>query len=278
MKRFFTYKDEKSDRFWAIETKEDELFTFYGKNNNKDDDPLCSKGQNAEKLFDTDEECEREANKLVAKKLKEGYIEQEEFFISLYNEIKYMCSPDYFREHAREAASEASHSWKWESTLGEVLKELDKRERPFLVSYGTGDWVESLATSFDFRVMYNHELEHKLIADLAYHLPKLEAADDEGKKNLLSLYGFALQSAAISSDEKLYAFCREQVPLETDLHYLAKGLVFSAAKWNRGEDEVNKYLRTSIKYWGDSRDFENEDFFKPYMKKVEAIAKEIRGY
>jgi predicted DNA-binding WGR domain protein len=260
MKRYFTYRDEKSDRFWVIETKEDELFTFYGKNKpratemGKKTSELCEAGQRNKKLFDTDDECEKEAAKLIAKKLKVGYLEQEEFFISLYNEIKYL------------------HSWTRTSKINEVLAELDKRDKPLVITYGASDWVESLRSTFAYRSQYhNSNLNCEAVKALAYHLPKLEAANDETKESFLILYGFALRSAAIMDDEKLGEFCRGHLPTETNNKYIAFGLAYSSAKWNNGKD-IEKYLKTAITNHRDDEDFEKDDFFKPYMEIIKKHA------
>lgn len=56
------FKDEKSDKFWFIETLDCELMVNYGKTG--------ATGKYEIKEFDTIEECEKEALKLVNSKKK----------------------------------------------------------------------------------------------------------------------------------------------------------------------------------------------------------------
>ncbi|EMY78961.1 WGR domain protein [Leptospira weilii serovar Ranarum str. ICFT] len=69
MKHYLTFKDDKSDKFWQIEVSEDSFTVTYGKTG--------SSGQTQTKSFDDEEECLKEAKKLLAEKLKKGYIEGE---------------------------------------------------------------------------------------------------------------------------------------------------------------------------------------------------------
>jgi predicted DNA-binding WGR domain protein len=68
LKRTFTYKDEKSDKFWTIETTGTGFTVVYGKTG--------TGGQTSEKSFATEDECKKAADKLVAEKTKKGYVEQ----------------------------------------------------------------------------------------------------------------------------------------------------------------------------------------------------------
>ena len=65
------FKDEKSDKFWFIETLDCELMVNYGKTG--------VTGKYEIKEFDTVEECEKEALKLINSKKKKGYQEFPEF-------------------------------------------------------------------------------------------------------------------------------------------------------------------------------------------------------
>ncbi len=70
MKHTFIYQDEKSDKFWTIETNGAEFTVTYGKTG--------TDGQTSTKTFDNEEKCRKEANKLIAEKTKKGYVEQGE--------------------------------------------------------------------------------------------------------------------------------------------------------------------------------------------------------
>jgi predicted DNA-binding WGR domain protein len=49
MKRYLTFKDEKSDKFWSIETSGAGFTVTYGKTG--------TDGQSSRKEFDTEEKC-----------------------------------------------------------------------------------------------------------------------------------------------------------------------------------------------------------------------------
>jgi predicted DNA-binding WGR domain protein len=68
MKRTFVYTDEKSNKFWSIETSGTDFTVTYGK--------VGSDGQTSEKSFASNDECKKAADKLIAEKTKKGYIEQ----------------------------------------------------------------------------------------------------------------------------------------------------------------------------------------------------------
>ena len=70
MKKYLTYKDDKSDKFWCIEVAGDEFTVTYGKTG--------SAGTSQTKSFDDEDECMEEAEKLVKEKLKKGYREEGE--------------------------------------------------------------------------------------------------------------------------------------------------------------------------------------------------------
>ncbi len=67
MKKQLIYKDEKSDKFWNIEVKGKSFIVAFGKTG--------TNGQSQEKKFDSEEKCRKEADRLVAEKLKKGYRE-----------------------------------------------------------------------------------------------------------------------------------------------------------------------------------------------------------
>jgi predicted DNA-binding WGR domain protein len=66
----FIYQDEKSSKFWNIETNGKNFTVTFGK--------IGTGGQTQTKEFDNDEECNKEAEKLIKEKLKKGYVENPE--------------------------------------------------------------------------------------------------------------------------------------------------------------------------------------------------------
>ena len=65
MKKQLTYKDDKSDKFWSIETNGNSFTVTYGK--------AGTSGASQTKTFKSEYECENEAEKLVKEKMKKGY-------------------------------------------------------------------------------------------------------------------------------------------------------------------------------------------------------------
>ncbi|MDI7215213.1 WGR domain-containing protein [Leptospira santarosai] len=69
MKHHLTFKDDKSDKFWNIEVDGNSFTVTYGKTG--------TVGQTQTKSFDDEKKCLKEAEKLLAEKLKKGYVEGE---------------------------------------------------------------------------------------------------------------------------------------------------------------------------------------------------------
>ena len=67
----YRYKDEKSDKFWRIECSETAFAVNYGKTG--------TIGQYQYKGFGSEAECQKEAKKLIASKVKKGYKPYPEF-------------------------------------------------------------------------------------------------------------------------------------------------------------------------------------------------------
>ncbi len=71
MKRAFEFVDEKSHKFWWIESFEEKFVVNYGK--------IDSIGKYEIKEWDNIEECEKQAEKLIKSKIKKGYKEINNF-------------------------------------------------------------------------------------------------------------------------------------------------------------------------------------------------------
>lgn len=67
MKKALQYKDEKSDKFWRIETLENESVINFGKTD--------TIGKYQIKEFADEEACVKDAQKQIASKVKKGYVE-----------------------------------------------------------------------------------------------------------------------------------------------------------------------------------------------------------
>ncbi|HOV15480.1 MAG TPA: SMI1/KNR4 family protein [Spirochaetota bacterium] len=68
MQKHLTYQDEKSSKFWKIETCGKSFTVKFGK--------IGTSGQTQTKEFESEEKCLKEAEKLIKEKLKKGYIEE----------------------------------------------------------------------------------------------------------------------------------------------------------------------------------------------------------
>ena len=67
MKRFFINQNDLSDKFWNIEYEREEQIVHYGK--------IGTAGREMTKKFASEEECQKESEKLIAQKMKKGYVE-----------------------------------------------------------------------------------------------------------------------------------------------------------------------------------------------------------
>lgn len=67
MKRYFTYKDDKSDKFWSLEIQENKLYIVYGKTG--------TAGTLNTQTFEDQEDTAKAADKLIRAKINKGYLE-----------------------------------------------------------------------------------------------------------------------------------------------------------------------------------------------------------
>lgn len=69
MKKYLTYQDEGSNKFWSIDVSGSTFTVTFGK--------VGSSGQSSVKTFHDEQECLKEVEKLLREKLKKGYVEAE---------------------------------------------------------------------------------------------------------------------------------------------------------------------------------------------------------
>lgn len=67
MKKCFTYKDDKSDKFWSVEVQNNHLTVVFGKTG--------TAGSVQTKEFDDEPAAQKEADKLIKEKTRKGYVE-----------------------------------------------------------------------------------------------------------------------------------------------------------------------------------------------------------
>ncbi|WP_235595431.1 WGR domain-containing protein, partial [Leptospira santarosai] len=66
MKKYLTFKDDKSDKFWNIEVDGNSFTVTYGKTG--------TSGQTQTKTFDNEQECLNEIDRLIKEKIEKNYI------------------------------------------------------------------------------------------------------------------------------------------------------------------------------------------------------------
>ncbi|GAB3997329.1 hypothetical protein GCM10028807_42230 [Spirosoma daeguense] len=67
MPRYFLFTDEKSNKFWQIDTSDTSFTVTFGK--------VGTSGQSQTKTFDTSDQCHQQAEKLIREKTAKGYLE-----------------------------------------------------------------------------------------------------------------------------------------------------------------------------------------------------------
>lgn len=81
MKRYFTFKDDNSDKFWAVQVQNNKMTVVFGKTG--------TAGSAQTKEFETQEAAEKEANKLIKEKSRKGYVEKVEDNIGKIKESEF---------------------------------------------------------------------------------------------------------------------------------------------------------------------------------------------
>ena len=67
MTHYFTFTDDTSHKFWQIETNDVTFTVAYGR--------IGTAGQRQQKIFDSVDQCQNEADKLIREKTRKGYVE-----------------------------------------------------------------------------------------------------------------------------------------------------------------------------------------------------------
>ncbi|GEM_PF-6967482 len=119
MKKYLICQNEKSNKFWSIETYGNNFTVIYGK--------VGSKGVSQTKEFSSEELCNKEAEKLIREKLKKGYLE-------VFNEKK--TKPDEIKVTSSDNVSPI---------------------RKFFNEYGK--FIKPINIGGDYNISFDHELE-----------------------------------------------------------------------------------------------------------------------
>ncbi|RHX85511.1 leucine-rich repeat domain-containing protein [Leptospira stimsonii] len=122
MKKYLTYQDEGSHKFWSIEVSGNTFTVTFGK--------IGSAGQSSIKAFHNETECLKEAEKVFREKLKKGYVEAE--FTdqkSTTESIQKLLSDSFYRflkvkvkDFEESKYAKVFQKINWEKEAGKVLQ------------------------------------------------------------------------------------------------------------------------------------------------------------
>jgi predicted DNA-binding WGR domain protein len=236
MKKIFTLKDKKSDKFWTIDLLEKKLITTYGKvknanvftnwyknNGHPTHGPSSVRfgedGSISEKEFENIEQSRKEYDKAITKKIKEGYIEQEELFIDLDEGMQMFQNGklDIFFDEERidgvlvKPIKIDEGMPKNVKILISALEELDRRDSPLEITYGVHLFIQYISIALEYKHRYNQYLDFKDIINFIYHLPKLQSEKEEIILGLKTLYGYGLHISIRENVSELNKFCLEHL-------------------------------------------------------------------
>ncbi|MBK7936967.1 MAG: WGR domain-containing protein [Lewinellaceae bacterium] len=70
MKRYFTFRDDKSDKFWSVEVQNSKITVVFGR--------MGLAGTTTVKILEDEAAAEKDAERLIREKVKKGYVEKAE--------------------------------------------------------------------------------------------------------------------------------------------------------------------------------------------------------
>jgi predicted DNA-binding WGR domain protein len=235
MKRVFTLKDQESDKFWAIETNSENLIVNFGKVKNTTmalsnwdereqqhkKDPVAVRlgegGSVSEKAFASADLCGKEAEKLVAKKIKEGYAEQDSLFLDLVEGMQFFQdrSLDSFHMNRHKVGEPAPDPLdlglpEKAALLRKALAELDKRES-FTITYDVHLFIQYISIALEYKHLMNRHLIFDDMAQFFYRLPKFKAANEDIADGIKVLYASGLHMGKRDGIADLADFCAKHL-------------------------------------------------------------------
>ena len=237
------FKNEKSDKFWFVETLDSEMMVNYGKTG--------TTGKYEIKEFDTSEECEKEAFKLINSKKKKGYEEFPEFDRNNHY---------YFYDEEYGLNPLTSHPTIRKYFSNEIYYYCGDEEAPFGSDEGNDALYElqeviqkkKKINFFDFpRIIIEK------IWEMDYLTPDLEKTDEELKLQAkLSFNGLLGEQIILQSDQVILAVTFGQAKitgridknlLELALKSLNRIDKLNRLIWNWDKKEPTYYIETMKK-------------------------------
>lgn len=191
------YKDEKSDKFWRVETSGCMMLVNWGKTG--------TNGRWQMTEYDTEENCEKAASKLVSSKKKKDYKEMPEFD----SKAQTYFDIDEYGPHPL-----TSHPVFREYFSDELYYDCADEEAPF----GSDEGSDTLALlqleykpGMDFAVFPKHIMEEEW--GLVYLPPVMGQTDDELKEQAAKMYDFPGDEQMHMSDQVITATALGQIKI-----------------------------------------------------------------
>ena len=237
------FKNEKSDKFWFVETLDSEMMVNYGKTG--------TTGKYEIKGFDSSEECEKEAFKLINSKKKKGYEEFPEFD----RNNRY-----YFDDEDCGLNPLTSHPVFRKYFLDNFYYDCGDEEAPFGSDEGN-DALYELQEAIQKKKKINFfdfpRIIIEKIWEMDYLTPDLEKTDEELKLQAkLSFNGLLGEQIILQSDQVILAVTFGQAKitgridknlLELALKSLNRIDKLNRLIWNWDKKEPTYYIETMKK-------------------------------
>jgi len=193
MARTFFLKDEKSDKYWTIETGDKKYTIKFGKLKM----PyilIGEQGSVTEKEFEDKEICKKAADRLIIQKVKKGYIEQDPIFVELCNEFmnlnyQELTFPDR----------------KPKDIIG-ILKKLDK-QGSLKVSYSFEMFSKQL---WHIKVSHMDDSQDEKIIEFIKRLPKIEMVNIDNTLELKDIYEYGMIIGEHRNNKEFEQFCKKE--------------------------------------------------------------------
>lgn len=237
------FKDEKSDKFWFVETLDCEMVVNYGK--------IDTTGKYEIKEFETNEDCEKEALKLINSKRKKGYEE----FLEFDRDNRY-----YFDDEEYGLNPLTSHPTFRKYFSDNIYYDCGDEEAPFGSDEGHDAFYELKETLqkkkkidfFDFPRMIIEE-----VWEMDYLLPNPEQTDEELKAQAkLNYSGLLGEQIILQTDQVILAvtFGQAKITGKIDKNLLELALKslnridkLNRLVWNWDKEESTYYIITMRK-------------------------------
>lgn len=173
-KRYLELRDQTSSKFWEIEVQGQKFVVRFGR--------IGTKGSLNEKVFDSPEQAEKEAHKLITSKLKKGYAEPAgpKFDVFQFRKIDYRIGKGLDRPESTifRLSVDYDDEHSFEDLFAAFLKEPQLSE---VRALSIGMWTDVLSDAVD--------TPSRLLIEAAEKMPQLEAlyyADVEQEESEIS--------------------------------------------------------------------------------------------